>query len=122
MPARKLSILILALLGSTNLVLAQPGETVDPGRQLFSTHCTLCHGPDGKGDGPGGAALDPPPRDLTRRPYKNGCGPGAIARTVRQGIPESGMPSFEGVLTDEEMQALSRYVRSLQGGCCHSGH
>ena len=32
-------------------------------QQIFSTRCAVCHGTDGRGDGPGGAALKPPPRN-----------------------------------------------------------
>lgn len=31
--------------------------------QIFSTRCAVCHGQDGRGDGPGGAALNPKPRN-----------------------------------------------------------
>lgn len=40
----------------------------DPAREarnLFKTRCVVCHGEDGKGDGPGAAALNPKPRDYT---------------------------------------------------------
>lgn len=111
------TVLLIILQGS--LALAQPAHPVD-GRALFTTHCAMCHGASGKGDGPAGAALDPAPRDLTRRPYKNGCGPGAIARTVREGIPQSGMPAYGEVLSEAQVRQLADYVRSLQGGCCQS--
>lgn len=32
-------------------------------KQLFDTRCAVCHGPEGRGDGPGGIALDPKPRN-----------------------------------------------------------
>lgn len=32
-------------------------------KQLFATRCAVCHGPEGRGDGPGGIALDPKPRN-----------------------------------------------------------
>ncbi|MFZ5896939.1 MAG: c-type cytochrome [Myxococcota bacterium] len=45
---------------------APPAE--DPAREaknLFKTRCVVCHGEEGKGDGPGAAALNPKPRDYT---------------------------------------------------------
>ena len=39
----------------------------DPQRvaaEVFATRCATCHGPDGAGDGPVGAGLTPPPRNL----------------------------------------------------------
>ncbi len=32
-------------------------------QQIFATRCSVCHGPEGRGNGPGGAALKPPPRN-----------------------------------------------------------
>jgi mono/diheme cytochrome c family protein len=32
-------------------------------QQIFATRCTACHGPEGRGDGPGAAAMDPKPRN-----------------------------------------------------------
>lgn len=35
----------------------------DEAHQIFSTRCAVCHGQEGRGDGPGGAALSPKPRN-----------------------------------------------------------
>lgn len=35
------------------------------GQQLFQTHCMVCHGTDGNGNGPGATGLSHPPADLT---------------------------------------------------------
>jgi mono/diheme cytochrome c family protein len=35
------------------------------GKTIFTTNCASCHGDTGKGDGPVGAVLTPPPRDLS---------------------------------------------------------
>jgi mono/diheme cytochrome c family protein len=40
------------------------------GKVLFETNCATCHGTSGKGDGPVGAALQPPPRDFTKADFK----------------------------------------------------
>lgn len=32
-------------------------------QQIFETRCTVCHGAEGRGDGPGGASLVPKPRN-----------------------------------------------------------
>jgi len=34
------------------------------GKVVFEVNCLACHGATGKGDGPVGAALQPPPRDF----------------------------------------------------------
>jgi high-affinity iron transporter len=104
------------------VLLLTVGVLADPATksatELFTVHCQTCHGPEGRGDGPAGQALEPRPRDLTVRPYKQGCCPKAIVGTLQTGVEGSAMPSFEGVLSEDEMWMLGRYVRSLQGGCC----
>jgi mono/diheme cytochrome c family protein len=38
-------------------------EARQEARQIFSTRCSVCHGPEGYGDGPGASALTPRPRN-----------------------------------------------------------
>lgn len=38
-------------------------EARQQAQQIFSTRCAVCHGADGRGDGPGGTGLNPPPRN-----------------------------------------------------------
>ena len=47
--------------GKTN-PLGQDAAAV--GAELFNTNCSACHGPQGHGDGPAGASLDPAPQNL----------------------------------------------------------
>jgi hypothetical protein len=47
---------------------AAPAPAVSPAaaaeaRQIFASRCTPCHGPQGRGDGPGASGLNPPPRN-----------------------------------------------------------
>ena len=46
---------------------AERGGRGHPGRvdQDFNERCALCHGAHGKGDGPGGMGMKPPPRNWT---------------------------------------------------------
>lgn len=39
-------------------------ELREEAKNIFSTRCTPCHGPEGKGDGPASAGLTPPPRNF----------------------------------------------------------
>ncbi|MBT9582929.1 cytochrome c [bacterium] len=98
-------------------------QETSAGRDLFVQNCQSCHGPEGKGDGPAGAALDPAPRDLTRRPYKFGCGPGPVFRTITHGLEGTAMPGFGQSLTESERRQIADYVFQLgrQGGCTCGG-
>jgi len=44
-----------------------PVKNVSPadGQKMYVEYCAVCHGADGKGNGPAAKALRPPPSDLT---------------------------------------------------------
>lgn len=68
----KLRHLAVALLASALLapLAASAAGDAAAGKALFTTNCASCHGADGKGDGPVGKALNPPPRDFTKGDFK----------------------------------------------------
>ncbi len=41
------------------------------GEEMYKTYCAVCHGTDGKGNGPAAEALKVPPTDLTVLTQKN---------------------------------------------------
>ena len=89
------------------------------GAGLFQQQCAVCHGAEGKGDGPAAAVVAFPPRDFTRGYFKfktsaQGEMPfdDDLYRTITSGIPAAGMPS-SGDLTPFERWALVAYVKAL---------
>jgi len=42
------------------------------GAEMYKTYCAVCHGTDGKGNGPAAEALKVPPSDLTTMATRNG--------------------------------------------------
>jgi mono/diheme cytochrome c family protein len=42
------------------------------GQDMYGNYCAVCHGKDGKGDGPAASALKAQPTDLTTLAQKNG--------------------------------------------------
>jgi mono/diheme cytochrome c family protein len=101
-----------------------PGVDVAPGAQdgqrLYTQHCAVCHGPDGRGNGPAAPSLHPRPRDFTAGLFKYKSTPGDEAplesdllRTVTLGLHASAMPYFSDLLTSEEILTVVRYVQAL---------
>ena len=89
--------------------------SVASGTALFRTHCATCHGPGGRGDGPGGAGLPRPPADLTA-PHTAQHTAGDMFWWLTHGIPAGGMPPFDGVLSEEERWDLINFIRTLAAG------
>lgn len=81
----------------------------------WENHCTSCHGADGKGETKMGKKLKI--RDLSDASYQASFTDEAAFKAVKQGVKnEAGkttMKPIEG-LSDEEINALVAYVRSLK--------
>ncbi|MDR7415845.1 MAG: cytochrome c [Armatimonadota bacterium] len=84
--------------------------------QQYATLCAVCHGPEGRGDGPAGATLNPKPMNFHARAFQERMPPGATFWVIKHGLADtprrSGMPAF-GALRDEQIWALVAYVRQL---------
>ncbi len=81
------------------------------GAAIYAEKCTVCHGPKGKGDGPGGAALNPKPRDHTDGKYMNSRTNEQLLEVIHNG--KGNMPAWKGVLTEDQMKAVLKHVRTL---------
>lgn len=84
------------------------------GRALFGRHCTPCHGPEGKGDGPVSAKFPPAPNIR----YASICKrtDGFLYGTLTAG--GKAMPTMREGTTSRERWDLVAFVRSLQREGC----
>lgn len=85
------------------------------GKELYNSNCSSCHGETGQGNGPAGAALNPPPRnfvDPSKQTWKNGPKISNMYVTLQEGIPNTGMASFSN-LTPEDRFAIIHYVQTF---------
>ena len=85
------------------------------GQEFYNIACALCHGADGKGNGPFAVFLNPTkPANILDDDIKSESD-GAIFMTITSGIPGS-MPSMRENLPDAHSRwDVVNYVRVLQG-------
>jgi mono/diheme cytochrome c family protein len=91
----------------------QPTAAVlDDGKALFGIYCQICHGDQGRGDGPIAGKIPPPPSYTSERVMA--FAPGRIFHVVSMGSGK--MPSYAAQLSALERWKVVTYVRtSLQG-------
>jgi mono/diheme cytochrome c family protein len=86
------------------------------GQKLFETRCFVCHGRDGKGDGPSASGLAERPQDLTDANWQRTTTDDRIRSVIQGGgaaIGKSGAMPPNPDLTQEQIQGLVAFVRSL---------
>lgn len=85
------------------------------GRSLFRANgCETCHGVQGRGDGPAGAGLNPPPRNLQDTgAYKQGASEDAIVQTLFTGVPGTLMQPYPHV-KEQDRRLIAQYVIYLR--------
>lgn len=106
------------------------------GRAIYNEKCAMCHGRDGRGDGPLATTLSKPPADLTRiAARRDGVWPMPEVMSIIDGyskryLPGEDMPIYddfvEGRLvtfdtgngitrkTPASLLAIARYLETLQ--------
>lgn len=98
-------------------------ESIDRGRELYQTtiKCSLCHGKDGRGDGPSAATLTDnkglpiAPYDFTSSArFKCGESNEDLFRVLMTGLDGSPMASFSNSLKPEQAWDLVHYVRTFR--------
>ncbi|MBI5824198.1 MAG: cytochrome c [Chloroflexi bacterium] len=82
------------------------------GAEVFTTNCESCHGPQGHGDGPAGAALDPAPKNLAE--LQATAGDDYLFWRISTGKEGTSMVAWKGVLTDEQIWQAVSFIRTLK--------
>src|ERR1051326_1094695 len=96
-----------------NNPLPDNADIVKEGAEHFQHHCQICHGLDGQGTGvPIVDKVSPAVADL-RSDRVQAYSDGQMKWIIENGIRFSGMPGWKGILDDEEMWHIVRYIRHL---------
>lgn len=102
-----LTILIMSI-----ATLAAYGQEAE---QLYEQTCAPCHGVEGKGDGPTSQVLQPKPANLAL--VLKGKNTAYLTKLLKGGGASVGksplMPSYQGMLTDEQIRSLIQYVKGF---------
>lgn len=89
-------------------------EDANPGKTVYDGRCAFCHGVAGKGDGPAGAALRPPPTNFTSADGWKHLTPRAMKDVIENGKPGTAMIAFKTSLTAAQVDALIAYLDTFK--------
>lgn len=96
-----------------------PAAATAKAKEIFATRCTPCHGPNGGGDGPASASLNPKPRNFQDATWQASVTDEHIETIIKMGGAAVGkspaMPSNPDLMDDTAtVAALRGVVRSLK--------
>jgi cytochrome c oxidase cbb3-type subunit II len=88
---------------------AFPGDVDESrGRTLYAANCATCHGPRGRGDGPGAMSLLPAPSDLSAHEYTTA----RLADALWNGVAGTAMQAWRDYAPGD-LAAIARVVQSF---------
>ena len=103
---------------------ALAGGNAAEGKKTYDLHCGVCHGLSGAGDGPAGAAIDPPPRNFNLGEFKFDADKDGVTGTDEDLfiVIQKGGVSFGGnpvmvpwsSLSDAEIANVIAFIRTLE--------
>jgi mono/diheme cytochrome c family protein len=80
------------------------------GRRLYDQNCTACHGKLGDGNGPRAYFISPKPRSFISTESRAAFSRPVLIHSIAQGKLGTEMPSWEKVLSAQEIANVAEYV------------
>ena len=100
-------------ISSINQVVSAAGGDSAKGKSIFQAKCVVCHGPQGKGDGPIGTKLKPPPSNFTSADSKKKS-EDELRNIIENGQPKTSMVAWKKQFNETEIQDVLAYVLTLR--------
>jgi mono/diheme cytochrome c family protein len=95
----------------------RPAAAPQSARLIYETHCAICHGATGKGDGPGAKVTRQTIRDFSSAAAMREVNDRFLFEIIKKGSSQFGrsnaMPSWGMKLSDDEIRAVVAYIRTL---------
>ena len=89
-----------------SVALSTDAGVIAEGKAIYTKNCVACHGANGEGTvGP----------NLTDDYWIHGGKINNVFKTIKYGVPEKGMVSWEKQLTPKQISDVANYIKSLAG-------
>lgn len=105
--------------GTASTGQASGGGMPADAKSYYAMKCVVCHGATGAGDGPGGAALNPKPRNMTEAAWQDSVKDDEIRKAILEGGAAVGKsaamppnPDLKG--KDQLLDDLVKHVRGMK--------
>ncbi len=107
-------LLLTWCMGVPLTAMAVSATSGDPeaGKLIYEQRCAVCHGPQGRGDGPEAPFLSPRPGSLVSAGTSVKSDADLLA-VIANGKPRTAMPAWKDLLTDEQRRDVLAYIRTL---------
>jgi cytochrome c553 len=110
-------VLKIILLSGVLLICVSVTHASERAEDVYKTYCWQCHGMQGDGMGINIPDMSVQPRDHTDSVKMSARSDDELFKVIKEGGRSIGksllMPAWEGVLSDDEIQGLVRYLRKL---------
>lgn len=98
---------VLSVAAVLAMVAALGAAHASDGKALYDAKCAMCHGKDGVAKPMAKGSLN-----FNSEEFQKSMDAAAIAKTATDG--KNKMPAYKGKLTDEDIQAIAEYVKTLK--------